>query len=155
MYSKEEARLLRKEFWESFAKYTNFYSKKVGEPVQWMLYKTEIKGLELKFELERKCIRVLLELNLKNENKRFDMYVELDKYKNVINDGFQDALIWEEEYFLEENKKVSRVYAELKGETFHNRDKWPLIFNFMASNMYQLQTNFILIHDIFKEKFGR
>jgi len=51
MYSKEEARILKQEFWEGFNRYTKFYSKKVGSPISWMLYKTEIKGIELKFAI--------------------------------------------------------------------------------------------------------
>lgn len=153
MYSKEEARLLRKAFWEAFANYTKFYSIKIGEPVSWMLYKTGIKGLELKFEVEKKEVRVILEVNARSEDRRFDIFVELDKYRNVINEGFGSHLYWEEEVVLLENKKVAQIYTELLGVTYHNKDKWPQIFEFMASNMFQLQSNFELIHDVLKEKF--
>lgn len=64
-------------------------------------------------------------------------------------------LIWQEQVVLQQNKIVSQIYTELVDVNFHNTDKWPQIFEFMATNMHQLQLNFLLIHDIFKEKFGR
>jgi len=154
MFSKEEAKQLRKEFWESFSNYTKFYSRKVGEPLKWMLYKTGIKGLELKFDLEDKLVRVVLELNSRSEDRRFDMFVELDAYKKIIENGFNEELIWADEFILPEGKVVSRVYIELEEIKYHNRDNWPELFKFMAKNMYQLQLNFLDIEPIFKNKFG-
>ena len=154
MYSKEENRSLRKEFWTAFSDYTKFYSNKVGEPIQWIFYRTAIKGVELKFDLENKVVRVILEINSKSDDKRFDIYVEIDKYKNIINEGFDSSLLWNEDYKLAEGKIVSRIYIELYGLNFHNRDKWPEIFRFMAENMHMLQTNFMDIQPMLKEKFG-
>jgi len=60
MYGKDELHQLKQEFWESFGRYTQYYYKEVGEPIQWMLYKTKIKGLELKFEVENQWVKVIL-----------------------------------------------------------------------------------------------
>lgn len=155
MYSKEDAHQLRKEFWTSFSDYTKFYSKKIGEPIVWMFYKTGIKGLELKFDVEKKVIRVALEVNARSNDRRFDMFVELDTYKAILESGINEEVYWEEEFELPEGKTVSRVFVEWEGVKYHNRDNWPKIYKFMAENMYQLQTNFLDIHDIFKEKFGK
>jgi len=153
MYSKDENRKLRKEFWSAFSEYTKFYSMKIGEPIQWVFYRTGVKGVELKFDLENKVVRVILEVNVKNIDKRFDIYVELDKYKSIINSDFNDKLLWFEDYQLPEDKFVSRIFVELYGLNFHNRDKWPEIFLFMAENMFKLQTNFMDIQPLLKEKF--
>lgn len=153
MYSKDEVRSLRKEFWSAFSDYTKFYSIRIGEPIQWLFYKTGVKGIELKFDLENKIVRVVLEVNGKSDERRFDIFVELDKYKNIIDDGFENKLLWKENYGLPESKTVSRIYTELHGLNFHNRDKWPDIFKFMAENMHLLQTNFLDIQPMFKEKF--
>jgi len=45
MFSKEEAALLRKEFWTSFGK---------SFPKKWILYNTQVKGFSLKFVADRK-----------------------------------------------------------------------------------------------------
>jgi len=155
MYSKEQAQQLRKDFWASFSNYTIYYSKKIGQPIEWILYKTDIKGLELKFDVEKKVVRVALEINCKNEDQRFNIFVELDKYKSIIETNFAEELIWTDEFILPEGKMVSRIYTEMVGVKFHNRDNWLYIFKFMVENMFILQSNFLDIQPILREKFGK
>lgn len=151
MYSKEEAKLLKQDFWEGFDRYTKFYSKKVGNPIQWLFYKTGIKGLELKFDITKKLIQVILEVNPKSENRRFDIYLELNKYKAIIENEFEEGLIWEDDFIKDEGVVVSRVLTENNEFNFHNKDHWPDIYKFMAKNMYQLQCNVEEILPILKE----
>ncbi len=155
MYSKDEARQLKKDFWISFSNYTKFYSNKVGESIEWMLYKTGIKGLELKFEIANKHIAVMIEVNASSTERSFELYVALDKYRAIISDGFDEQLEWIDQFELDKGKSVSRIYIELASIKYHNQDNWPEIFKFMAENMYQLQSNFENIHDILKEEFSR
>ena len=117
-----------------------------------MLYKTGVKGLELKFETDNQLVGVWLEINHKNEDRRFELYVELDRYKNIINRNFQNSLLWVEEYTTLEGKTVCRIGKELKGIHFYNKEDWTEVFKFMAENMYRLQTNLNEILPLLKEK---
>lgn len=154
MYSKEEAKQLKQDFWEGFSRYTNFYSIQIGVPIKWMLYKTGIKGLEFKFYIEKKLVQVIIEVNLKNENKRFDIYLELNKYRKILEESMEYELSWVDDCKVDDHKIVSRIIIEEDQYNFHKRDDWPEIYKFMAKNMYGLQSNFEEVHDIFKEKFG-
>jgi len=154
MYKKDEVIQLKKDFWAAFANYTKFYSISEGEPIQWVLYKTEIKGIELKFEIENNAIRVILEINAKNNDRRFDIYVELDKYRKIIESDFDSNLIWIEDFELPEGKIVSRIYTETLNLNYYNTNSWSDIFKFMAENMLRLQSNFLDIQPILNEKFG-
>ncbi len=69
--------------------------------------------------------------------------------------GFETELLWNQDYELPERKIVSRIYTEMLGISYHNPDNWTELFKFMATNMLLLQSNFELIEDIFKEKFGK
>ncbi len=155
MFSKEEARVLRQEFWIKFSDYTNFFSLKKGVPVKWMLYKTGIKGLELKFDINKKDIKVILEINCKNSDRRFDIFVELDNYKKILEYGFAENLIWEEDYNINGHKAVSRIYVEMQDVKYYNKNNWVMIFEFMAENMFTLQSNLEEILPVLKEKFGK
>lgn len=152
MYNKNELRQLKQEFWETFNRYTQYYSKELGEPIEWMLYKTKIKGLELKFEVENNWVKVILEINSKNEDRRLLHFAELSKYHNLINIGFDDRLFWEVSVHLSEGKTVSQIFCINNSYNFHNKDHWNEIFRFMASNMYQLQSNLKEILPILEEK---
>jgi hypothetical protein len=153
MYSKTEAKELITRFWEEFAIYTQYFSKKKNEPVVWILYKTGIKGLELKFDIDPKNIKCVLEVNARSEDRRLDIFIELSKYKLIIEEGFKEPLIWNDDCYLIGGKPVMRVYCELSGLSFHNPDNWPQIFNFMANSMLLLQTNFKEILPVLEDKF--
>ena len=49
MFSKNEAKLLRQEFWTSFGK---------SFPTEWVLYNTKVKGLSFKFHFDTKTAYV-------------------------------------------------------------------------------------------------
>jgi hypothetical protein len=153
MYNKAELKELVTCFWEEFAKYTAYYSHKKGRPIEWMLYKTGIKGLELKFDIDPKFVKCIIESNARNEDRRLDIFIELTKYKPIIEEGFKSGLIWDDDCMLKTGKPVMRIYCELTGLNFHNRDNWPGIFNFMAGSMFRLQTNFQEILPVLEEKF--
>jgi hypothetical protein len=155
MYSKEAYRQLKHDFWNQFDNYTRYYSRKKGEPIKWMLYKTGIKGLELKFDIDSKYVIVALELNHRNENRCFDMFVLLDAYKSILTQNMPIELIWDEKYLLPEGKEVKRIYCKYEKLSFHNPDNWPVIYAFMAENMWLLQQNLQDILPIMQEEFGR
>lgn len=154
MFSKEEARLMKVEFWEGFGRYASFYSKKVGEPIKWRMYKTGIKGLELKFLVEKKVLQVILEVNHKNENQRFNIYVELNKYKSIIDSGLEHKIAWHDEVEIDSKNVVVRILIETKDYNFNKRDHWADMYRFMAENMYALQNNLEDVLPILEEKFG-
>jgi len=150
MYSKDEIKVLRKEFWLSFSNYTKFYSSKIGVDILWLFYKTGIKGVELKFDIDKKSVKVILEINSKSKQERDRLFNELFKYKSIISDEFNDNLLWKNNYILPEGKVVSRVYIE-HDCNYYNKSNWPNVLKFMCENMYRLQTNFLLIKDVYKE----
>lgn len=140
MYSKKELVDLKKDFWESFSRYTAYHSAKIGEPINWIYYKTGISGLELKFDIEKSVCRVVLEVNSKDPERKMILYNDLLKYQGLINESLPN-LMWEQNYYLQEGKYVSRVYQEHFGLSLFNRNDWPDIFKFMAEQMFQLQKN--------------
>ena len=154
MYSKKEMSILKKDFWESFHRYTSYFSIKTGEPVKWMYYKTGVSGLELKFDIDKSRCRVVLEVNSRNEARRHTIWEDLEKYKAIIEDQIEN-LVWEPNFILDEGKQVSCIYIEYTSKSYYNKENWPDIFIFMADNMYQLQQNLLLILDVFQEKYGK
>ncbi len=153
MYSKDEAKQLMVDFWNGFNNYTKYFARKKGEPVEWMLYKTGIKGLELKFDLDKRGVRTVLESNSRDESRRLDIFIELEKYKVILEQGFDNGLNWTDDHHLDVGKPVMRISTQLENVTFHNRDNWPQLFEFMANTMWQLQQNFVEILPILEEKF--
>ncbi len=151
MYSKDELRKLKTEFWESFATYCSFQPMLKKRKKMWVLYDTKVKGVELKFDVARNVVCVILEVNKRKESERQEMYERLTWYKETLEEGFPEGLLWDTSCTLETGKQVARIYVKKEGADFHRREDWGEIFSFMAENMYQLEKNFLNIAEYLKE----
>ena len=153
MYSRDEAKQLMTDFWNGFSNYTLCQSVALKTPVEWMLYKTGIKGLELKFDLDCKWIRTVIEVNARSESRRQAIYAELQKYASILETDLPATLHWTDNHKLAVGKPVMRAYCERTDLNFHNRAVWPEMFRFMFDTMLPLQTNFADILPVLEEKF--
>lgn len=151
MYSKDELKQLKKEFWESFAAYCEVQPYLRGRRKIWMLYNTKVKGVELKFDATRQGASVILEINRKREDDRLEMYEKLTWYKDTLEKDFPDGLVWDMCYVRETGQQVCRIYASCTGIDFHRRQDWGQFFSFMAQNMYKLERNFLSIAEYIRE----
>ena len=126
MFSKEESRKLREEFWISFGK---------SFPRKWILYDTKLKGVAFKFHFDTKTALVALDLedDLENRIKYWDKFQSL---KSILNEAFSEEIIFEEEYFLENGKEISRIYIPLDQKvSIHNKNTWRDVMTFFTDKM--------------------
>lgn len=151
MYSKEELKNLKLEFWESFAAFCEVQPYLRGRKKIWMLYDTKVKGVELKFDADRQGAYVILEVNHKREDLRLEMFEKLSWYKDNLEKELPDGLIWDIYYVRESGKAVARAYTMKEGIDIHNRSHWGEFFTFMAKRMYLLERNFKEIAEYLKE----
>jgi hypothetical protein len=156
MYSREEAKKLRLEFWEQFGRRCEAHPMLRNKSKKWILHRTKIKGIALRFDAGRKNAAVMLELNHKNENKRLKAFEILEQYKLIIEEGFKNGLNWEFYHQREDSgQEVCRIYTELEGVDLHRQKQWPEIFNFFIENMIKLEENFLQIRDVLKEELNQ
>lgn len=142
MYNREEAKQLRKDFWNGFGYFSRRLSYLRRQNKKWILYNTKIKNLELKFELERNTARVILEINHRNENHRLAVFEQLQSYKSIMEEAFGETLIWEYLYTMPTGKEVCRIFYEKGGFDFHVRQQWPDIYRFFTAYMIKMETAF-------------
>ncbi len=151
MYSRDELKQLKKEFWESFAAYCEVQPYLRNRKKMWLLYNTKVRGVEMKFDATRNAAYVILEVNLKQEDQRLEMYEKLTWYKDYLEKGFDNELIWDMCYVRETGNQVCRVYTKKEGIDFHRRSDWGEFFSFMAQNMYLMEKNFNRIAEYIRE----
>lgn len=147
MYSKEESKKLRVEFWNTFGS----LSKKKRRKQAWVLYNTKVKNLNLKFIAEQKYCSVVMDIEYKNENKRHQFYNNMLSLQTVFNSEFNDNLIWEKDFFIDGEKEVSRIHTDLKDVNIYRKEDWPNIFEFLFNNMTILENTFLEYKDIIDE----
>ena len=147
MYSKDEAKLLSKEFWIVFARRCGIVPELRYKKKKWVLYDTGLSGIDLKFEVNRHEAVVMIEINSRLENRRLEVFDTLQNYRLLIEEGFAEPLTWDYCYRKENGEEVCRIYTSLSNVDFYRQNQWPDIFNFMIDNMLILETNFMDIKD--------
>ena len=133
MYSKDELKNLKLEFWESFAAFCEVQPYLRGRKKIWTLYDTKVKGVELKFDATREGAFVILEVNHRGEEARLEMFERLTWYKDTLETDFPEGLTWDICFVRDTGKQVARIYTSKSGIDFHRRQDWGEFFSFMAS----------------------
>ena len=151
MYSKDDLKNLKLEFWESFAAFCEVQPYLRGRKKTWVLYDTKVKGVELKFDATREGAFVILEVNHRSEEARLEMFERLTWYKDTLEMDFPEGLTWDICFVRVTGKQVARIYTSKSGIDFHRRQDWGEFFSFMASQMYLLERNFMSIAEYLRE----
>lgn len=133
MFSREDSRKLREEFWISFGK---------SFPTKWILYDTKLKGFAFKFHFDTKNAFVTLDLEDDLE-QRIIYWDKLQSLKAILVADYLPEVIYEEEYFLDNGKEISRIYVSLdKKVSIHNKNTWRDVMEFFVDNMTKFEAFF-------------
>ncbi|MDP2527823.1 DUF4268 domain-containing protein [Maribacter dokdonensis] len=138
MFSKEESRKLREEFWIAFGK---------SFPNKWTLYKTEVKGLSFKFHFDLKRAIVSIDVDSDFE-QRIRVWDKLVALKSILLNDYLHEAIFEDFYLLENKKEISRIYVELNHVSIHNKNTWRETMEFLNQNMLQIERFYEKYKDI-------
>lgn len=126
MFSKEESRLMRQEFWTSFGK---------SFPRKWLLYHTKLKGLSFKFHFDTKTAFVTLDVEDSLEY-RIKYWEKLLALKSILLDDFLPDAIFDETFILDNGKEISRIYVPLEQKvSIHNKNSWREVMEFFNEKM--------------------
>lgn len=150
MFSKEEAKILREEFWDQFKHMSAGKRARKKLPGNWMLDQTGIKALNLRFHVDREVAQVGIDLETRNMDKRIELYEKLESLKKLLEAAMESPLNWELEYIRENGKSVSRIYLQMEGVDIYKRNTWTEAHKFMYNNMMKLESFFQEYRDILK-----
>ena len=147
MYSREEAKELRVAFWKQFQDFTNKRRKNKGRTGKWILDKTGINALNLRFHFDEQSALVGIDIETRNIDKRLALYEKLESTRSQINKALGENTIWELEYIRENNKAVSRIYTAIEGVSILNRQSWNRVNMFFFDRMTALEDYFLEYKD--------
>lgn len=141
MFSREESKKLRQEFWTSFGK---------EFPHKWLLYNTKMKEIQLKFSFTRKFAMVSLDIDDDDEMIRAYYFEKMQSLEKILKSEYLPEVVLDEFHELTEGKIISRVYTKIDGVSIHNKKDWPEVKKFLATNMLQLEEFFSDFADFIK-----
>lgn len=134
MFSKDESKKLRQDFWIAFGK---------SYPRKWILYNTKTKGLALKFHFDVKKAIVSLDIETDDLEKRISLWEKLKALKSILkSEAVLPEAIFEDCFVLQNGKEISRIYVEKTGISIHNKNTWREAMLFFNKNMGKLEDFF-------------
>ncbi len=142
MYSREESKKVRQEFWISFGEYY---------PRKWLLYNTRIKDFSLKFSFTRKLAEVSIDLDATDEIMRQYYFEKMQSLQAILKDEFLPDAVFAEEYELENGKIISRIYITKEGVNIHKKADWPEVQKWLAEKMDALERFFLEYRDFIEQ----
>ena len=141
MFSKEDSKKIREEFWISFGK---------SFPRKWILYNTQIRGLTFKFFFDTKKAMVMIDIDHPDLEKRIDYFEKLTSLKNILLEEYIPGAIFDDYHFLETGKEISRIYVLKEQISIHNKNSWQETMVFMDKNMRLFEEFFMEYKDYIK-----
>lgn len=141
MFSKNEAKRLRQEFWTSFGK---------SFPKDWILYNTNVKGLSFKFHFDVKSAYVAFCIDM-HPIKQKAYWNTLLSHKTLLQTDFLPQAKFEEYFKVSENKVLSAVYVSIdSGVSIHDKSSWQDAMVFLNETMQKFEEFYTLYRNTIK-----
>ena len=135
MYSKAEASLITQKFWTSFGIYMSPVPSATLEKVNWVNYKTGIKGISFKMDAGKNSAAVMVEIFLKDtmlQHQYFNIFNNFTvEFKKIVGKDW----IFHKDYFVEGKRSVSLIIVEKEKVNVFKEEDWPTIISFLKQNM--------------------
>lgn len=140
MFSKEESKRLRQEFWTAFGK---------SFPKKWILYNTKIKDLSFKFHFDRKSAKASIDIEDADPEWREHYYEKWLGLKSLLESEIP-GIQFEPQLLLENGKEIASIYIELIGVSIHDKNTWQPTMLFLKENMEKLEGIWFEFEDFIK-----
>ncbi len=142
MFSKEETRILKQEFWSTFGK---------AYPRKWLLYNTKIKDVSFKFFVDNTKALVSLEIEPNDDEKRKIYYEKIESLKDILHSDFLPEAVFERDFYLENGKKISKIWVQLNSVSLNRKSDWEEIFRFFNEKMDLFERFFYEYEDYIRD----
>lgn len=138
MYTREEAKKLKEEFWTTFGQYMRFVPSADAEKINWVNYKTGIKHLFFRMDADKKKATIMVELTTPDEGIRRLMYAQFEELQTVLSSTLGEQWDWNLEHYDEYGRAASRISCTLDHVNIFNREHWPQLISFFKPRIIAL-----------------
>ena len=138
MYSKAEASFITQKFWTSFGMYLSPVPSATLEKVNWVNYKTGIKGISFKMDAGKDLAVVTVEIFLKDTMLQHQYFEIFNNFASELKKIGVNKWVFQKDYFQENKGSVSIIVAELKNVNVFKEGDWPTMISFLKQYMLRL-----------------
>jgi hypothetical protein len=148
MFSKEEKKQMKLEFWSRLEDQMEKLKNPHGSKVFWLDYTTGIKDLYFRMEADETAVRLCIDLQFNDAGIREVYYEQFDEFRDMLNGLFKE-LNWQKDFEHSNGKTISRISIERTGVNIYNKKDWDKMHLFLKLNFVKLDR----FWDEFKEVF--
>ena len=74
--------------------------------------------------------------------RRMELWEKIQSLQTVVLESYLSNALFEEIYYINEDKDISRVYVLLEGVSIHNKNTWQEAMVFLHESMSQFESFF-------------
>ena len=138
MYSKQEASLIKQEFWTAFGKYMSPVLSAEGEKINWINYKTGEKSIYFRMNADNKKASIGIELTHKDEDIQVLYFEHFQTLKSLLRKSLGEEWIWKLHTKDELGKTISFIYTEIENVSIFKKEDWPVLISFFKPRIIAL-----------------
>jgi Domain of unknown function (DUF4268) len=149
MYSAEQISKLKSQFWTSFGQYMKPVPSASGGPVNWINYKTGIRHIHFKMEVDNTKAVVAIEIAHSNAAERLQYYNQFIALKKLLTTTTSFTWQWNET-IATDHKTISSISQQLDNVNLLNQADWPTIISFLKPRIIALDYFWEMVKDGFE-----
>lgn len=150
MYSKNEASLIKREFWTAFGAYMKPIPNAGGQFINWINYKTGIKHLYFRTDVTKREASVSVELSHPVREERNSLFSKLGAVKSRFAAILPGEWFWQPEIFDEDGYPIARIIVIKENVNIFNKRDWPEIISFLKEQLIGLDAFWTLVREHFE-----
>lgn len=138
MYKRQEASLLREEFWTTFGQYMSPVLSSEGMRINWINYKTGFRHVYFRMDVNNNLATISISLEHPDPDIRELYFQQFEELKTLLHASLGEEWNWQQCTTVGEDKIISRIYKELSGVSLFNKEFWPDLISFFKPRIIAL-----------------
>jgi hypothetical protein len=120
-----------------------------GEPVNWLNYKTGVKDIYFRMDVNKMAARIAIEMRQPGAAEQEEHFNKFTGVKTIFNEVVPGSWDWQLHTLDDDGKLVSRVAASLENVNILNTGDWAAIISFLKPRIKALDEFWYLVKDHF------
>lgn len=151
MFSKEENKQIKVDFYTQLGKKMKMNIPLSGEKVKWMNFRTGIKDIYIKVEITKRQAFALIEFKHQEDSIRELFYDQLEEFKVILNSTMPSEGVWFREFFNDYGDPYSKVEWVLEDVSIFKKETWETAHNFLSEHLIALDEFWADVKPVFKD----
>jgi hypothetical protein len=139
MFTREEASLIKQEFWTTFGKYMGPIRSAEGMKINWINYHTGVKNIYFRMDAGQHSAAIYISIQHPDPELQELYFEQFLQLKDLLRATLQEE--WDWQLHLPVNGTVvTRIYKEISPVSIFNSDQWPELISFFKQRIIALDS---------------